>query len=127
MDSFASNYSPSLGMDKNGPTAVIKSATHPNTVDFYAGGPVDIALAPDEFKGPNGVKRLSGLIDSFCELGGALMTLQCMDVDTLLDAQVHPENHMNLKVRLGGLNVYFVMLTKYQQDIIIRRAKGARA
>lgn len=126
MDSFASNYSPSLGADKNGPTAVIKSATHPNNVDFYAGGPVDIALAPDEFKGSNGVNRLSGLIDSFCELGGALMTLQCMDVETLLDAQAHPENHMNLRVRLGGLNVYFVMLTKYQQDIIIRRAKGAR-
>lgn len=124
MDTFASNYSPSLGADKNGPTAVIKSATHVNTKEFYSGGPVDIAISGDEFEGPKGPDRMSGLIESFCKLGGALMTLQCMNPDVLRDAQVHPENHKNLRVRLGGLNAYFIALPKAQQDIIIRRAKG---
>ena len=124
METFASNYSPSLGADKNGPTAIIKSATHPNTKEFYSGGPVDIAISADEFEGPKGVDRLTGLINSFCELGGALMTLQCMNPEVLKDAQIHPENHKNLRVRLGGLNAYFIALPKPQQDIIIRRAKG---
>lgn len=121
--SVASNYSPSLGLDKNGPTATIKSACYPDILPYYSGGPVDITINPNEIQGEEGVQRLSSIIDSFRELGGMLMTLQCLNVDTLKDAQIHPEKHLHLRVRLGGLSVYFIQLAKEQQDIIIRRAK----
>lgn len=124
MYSVASNYSPSLGVDVKGPTATIRSATSPDLIKFYSGGPVDIGINAKDIQGKEGVDRLVSLIDSFGEMGGCIMTLQVMNTEQLRDAQVHPEKYPTLRVRMGGMSVYFNMLAKVQQDAIIRRAKG---
>ena len=38
------------------------------------------------------------------------------------DAQVHPERHLDLQVRICGLSAYFVALDRAVQDEIIERA-----
>ena len=39
----------------------------------------------------------------------------------MLDAQIHPENHRQLVVRIWGWSAYFVELDKPFQDHVIRR------
>ncbi|MPM94222.1 4-hydroxyphenylacetate decarboxylase large subunit [bioreactor metagenome] len=45
--------------------------------------------------------------------------------ETLLDAQVHPENHKDLIVRVAGYSAFFNVLSRQTQDDIIARTEQA--
>jgi len=47
--------------------------------------------------------------------------------ETLLDAQVHPEDHRDLIVRVAGYSDYFRNLDKALQDEIIERTEQSFA
>ena len=54
------------------------------------------------------------------------MTITSTSVEDLRDAQVNPQNHKDLRVRMGGLSAYFIAMAPVQQENIIKRfAKGA--
>jgi pyruvate-formate lyase len=120
-EALAPNYSPQPGVDIKGPTAAIKSATLPNLSKYFSGAPFDLSINSDDFAGEVGTARLASLIRSFCELGGQILTITSVNVKDLRDAKVHPENHKNIRVRLGGLSAYFVAMSPVQQDNIIKR------
>ena len=125
-EALAPNYSPTPGVDVNGPTAVIKSATRPDLMRYFCGCPLDISLNANEYLGEAGVTRMEGIIRSFCALGGQIGTITTTSVEELKDAVVHPEKHKNQKVRMGGLSAYFIAMSAVQQQNIIQRfAKGA--
>ncbi|MGE4548770.1 MAG: pyruvate formate lyase family protein [Intestinibacillus sp.] len=125
-ETLAPNYSPTPGIDVNGPTAVIKSATHPDLMRYFCGCPLDISLNANEFQGEAGVTRMEGIIRSFCDLGGQIATITTTSVEELQDAVRNPEKHKNLKVRMGGLSAYFIAMSAVQQQNIIQRfARGA--
>ncbi|MCO5384869.1 MAG: hypothetical protein NHB14_02885 [Desulfosporosinus sp.] len=46
-----------------------------------------------------------------------------METQTLLDAQLHPEQYPDLVVRVAGFSVYFANICKELQDDIIRRTQ----
>lgn len=70
--------------------------------------------------------RMTGILKSFCELGGCIATITTCDIEELEDARIHPENHKNLMVRMGGLSAYFIAMSPAQQENIIQRfSKGA--
>ena len=118
---LAPNYSPVAGTDLSGPLSVFNSIAKPDLKRFYAGTPVDIAVNANEFTGDAGVDRLKALIETFCEVGGQVMTITSTSVEELKDAKVHPENHKDLRVRMGGLSAYFIAMAPAQQDNIIAR------
>ncbi len=120
-EALAPNYSPVAGTDLNGPTSVFKSISKPDLKKYYAGTPVDISVNSNEFAGEAGAERLKDLIESFCELGGQVLTITSTNVEDLKDAKIHPENHRDLRVRMGGLSAYFIAMAPAQQDNIIRR------
>lgn len=120
-EALAPNYSPVAGADLNGPTSVMKSISKPDLKRYYAGTPVDIAVNSNEFEGEAGVIRLKDLIESFCELGGQIMTITSTNVEDLKDAKIHPEKHKDLRVRMGGLSAYFIAMAPAQQNNIIKR------
>jgi pyruvate-formate lyase len=120
-DALAPNYSPTPGADMKGPTAAIKSITKPELLKYYCGCPLDIAVNSNEFEGEAGIERMKGLIKSFCDLGGQILTITSTNVEDLKDAKIHPERHRSLRVRLGGLSAYFIALSPVQQDNIIKR------
>ena len=125
-EALAPNYSPTPGVDVNGPTAVIKSASRPDLMRYFCGCPLDISLNSNEYLGEAGVTRMEGIIRSFCDLGGQIGTITTTSVEELKDAVVHPEKHKNLKVRMGGLSAYFIAMSAVQQQNIIQRfSKGA--
>lgn len=122
-EALAPNYSPVTGCDKNGPLSVIKSITKADLSDLFAGTPVDISINKNEFEGEAGIRRLSDMILSFCDMGGQIMSITSNSVEEFIDAKVHPEKYKNLRVRMGGLSAYFVTLSPVQQDNIIKRFK----
>jgi len=58
---------------------------------------------------------------------GHLLQPNCNDVETLLDAQKHPERHLDLMVKVCGYSARFISLSpRYQQEVIERhRLKAA--
>jgi formate C-acetyltransferase len=116
---LASNYSASFGMDKNGPTAVIKSATKFDLQRLNDGCPIDLRM---NFGG-DGTRVLQDFIRGFIRLGGNILTISKVSTATLREAQAEPEKHASLRVRLGGLTAYFVQLCETQQNEFIRRTE----
>jgi formate C-acetyltransferase len=120
---LASNYSPSFGMDRNGPTAVVKSSTKFDLKRLNDGSPVDMRISFTGADSPRGYRILEDFIRSFIELGGNILTITSVTVDTLQAAQREPEKYSSLRVRLGGLTAYFVQLCETQQNEYIKRTE----
>lgn len=120
-EALAPNYSPVAGQDVEGPTAAMRSITKPDLLRFYCGTPLDISVNSNEFAGEAGAQRMADLVRSFCDLGGQVLTVTSTNAEELKDAKIHPEQHKNLRVRMGGLSAYFIAMAPAQQDNIIRR------
>lgn len=108
------------GCDREGVTALIKSMTKLDT-SIHAGANQNIKLSPNLF----GKNKVVGkqLLNSFFELGGQQTNLTVVNQKDLEDAMIHPENHENLLVRVGGYTARFVTLDKdIQKDILKRTA-----
>lgn len=122
-EAISSNYSPAIGLDLNGPTAAIKTATKAELYKFVTGCPLDMQINSNEVEGDAGITRMVGLMKSFCDLGGHIMTMTGVSREMLEDAQQNPMKHQGLRVRMGGLSAYFIQLSKEMQDTMIKRVK----
>ena len=57
------------------------------------------------------------------ERGGIEMQVNVVDKTTLEDARIHPEDHRDLIVRIGGYSDYFTRLSPVLQQEIIDRTE----
>ena len=73
------------------------------------------------FAGEDGVEKVALLVKKFIDRGGHQLQLNTVNLETMLDAQKHPENHKQLVVRVWGWSAYFVELDKEYQDHVIAR------
>ena len=113
----ASNFSPSKGAMTRGVTGALLSFAKMNLNVMPLGSPLDLGMSGQYVQG-------EGLMDSFTRLGGNLLTVSVADVETLREAQKHPENYRDLRVRMGGWSAYFTMLSKEQQEHHIRKSEA---
>jgi len=120
----ASNFSPSTGAMEKGITGALNSFCKMNLDVMPLGSPLDLGLASQYVKGEGGTVRMMGLMKSFLELGGNLLTISVVDTETLRDSQKHPENYKDLRVRMGGWSAYFTMLSPQQQEFHIRKSQA---
>ena len=120
---LATNFSPSPGSDKKGPTAVLKSYCKMDFTRVPNGAPVELKILPNSVKGDNGIEALIGLTKTFIRLGGFYLHIDVIDSATLIDAQRHPERYPNLPVRIAGWSARFTTLDKQWQDMIINRTQ----
>lgn len=118
---FGTNFSPSLFAKINGPISVIKSFTKPDLVNAINGGPLTLEFASSMFDSTDSIKKVAMLIKAFVELGGHQLQLNAVNTKLLKDAQLHPERHRQLVVRIWGWSAYFVELDKEYQDHVLRR------
>jgi formate C-acetyltransferase len=107
------------GLDKSGVTALIQSVTKLDFTNVPNGSVLDVFLHPSAVDGEEGVSALAGLIKTYFSSGGYGIHFNILDTEALKDAQVHPEDYKTLQVRVCGWNVYFVELSKEQQDQFI--------
>ncbi len=120
-EAFSANYSPELFVQNKGPLSVIRSFTKPNLVETINGGPLTMEFSSAMFKDVENVTKVAQLVKAFVQRGGHQLQLNSVDIDALLDAQIHPEKHRTLIVRIWGWSAYFVELDKEYQDHVISR------
>ncbi len=70
------------------------------------------------------VSAIRSLIEGFLKTEDAQMQFNIVSPDELLDAQIHPEKHGDLIVRIGGYSDYFTRIPKGLQDDVISRSMG---
>lgn len=122
-EGVGSNFSPAFGADISGPTAAIKSVLSPDLWRYVTGCPLDIQVNSNETSGDRGLERLCGLIRTFIDMGGLMLTITGVSEEMLKDAQKNPEQYRSLRVRMGGLSAYFIALPKEMQDLLIKKTK----
>lgn len=119
---LSDGISPVQGADRNGPTAVIKSASkidHAKT----GGTLLNQKFMPQLLADEAGTEKLGHLIRSYFKLGGHHIQFNVVDADTLRAAQKEPEKYKDLIVRVAGYSDHFVDIGKELQDEIIRRTE----
>lgn len=115
------SVSPMRGADINGPTAVANSVLK-TSKESYA-SVLNQKFSSSIFKTPESRKKLAVFTDTFLRSGGTHIQYNIADAAELADAKIHPENHKNLIVRVGGFSAYFVQLSPEIQDDIIMRTE----
>ena len=66
---------------------------------------------------------LEALLGVYFNQGGLHAQVSCVSLDDLIDAQLHPQMHRDLRVRVTGYSGVFVDICKRLQDDIINRLK----
>ena len=66
-------------------------------------------------------EKLVAMVEVYFREGGLHLQMNHVSRETLIDAQKHPENYLNLRVRVSGFSGCFVQLKKTIQDEIIER------
>jgi len=113
--------SPSQGADIKGPTAVIKSVSKINVESMSLGMAHNFKIGKSFLDGAEGRESIIALLRTASLMGNGQMQFNCVDNETLMDAQEHPEDHRDLIVRVAGYCAFFVELCKEVQDEIISR------
>jgi pyruvate formate-lyase/glycerol dehydratase family glycyl radical enzyme len=119
---LSEGISPSQGVDKLGPTSVIKSASK---IDHLRTGGtlLNQKFAPQLFEDEESYNCLTALIRSYFALDGHHIQFNVVNADTLRDAQKHPELYRDLIVRVAGYSDYFNDLGEDLQNEIIERTE----
>jgi pyruvate-formate lyase len=118
------SISPMRGMDRLGPTGVLRSVLKAGFEESYASC-LNQKFSWTIMQSPESREKLAVLTDTFFRNGGQHIQYNMVDTDELRDAKIHPEKHKNLVVRVGGFSAYFVMLSpEIQDDIIYRSEQG---
>jgi pyruvate-formate lyase len=118
---FSSSLAPSPGATVRGPLSVLQSFSKLDYRRICNGGPLTMELAESLFRGRDTVQKVALFIRAFVQSGCQQLQLNTLNVDTLRDAQRHPELHQNLVVRVWGWSGYFCELDRAYQDQIIGR------
>lgn len=114
--------SPMRGMDKLGPTAVLRSVLK---ADFKESNMTVLnqKFSATLMRSPESREKLAVLTDTFFRKGGQHVQYNIVDAQELRDAKKHPELYKELLVRVGGFSAYFVTLSPEVQDEIIARTE----
>jgi pyruvate-formate lyase len=125
----ANSFSPSVGMDTNGPTAALRSVSKVDLTKASHGSVLDIALHSAIVRGDDAFEKFVALLTVFLRVPStATLQVNVLDKDVLLRAKENPElpEFKTLIVRVWGFSAVFVELPEGLQDhVLARTAHGA--
>ena len=123
-DPLAEGCSPTHAADVNGPTSVFKSVSKLRTDKITGGVLLNQKVAPSMLEKPRDRQKLLLLLRTFFNvLKGFHVQYNVVSRETMLDAQMHPEQHKDLIVRVAGYSAFFNVLSRQTQDDIIARTE----
>jgi pyruvate formate-lyase/glycerol dehydratase family glycyl radical enzyme len=123
---LADGISPRQGLDRNGPTSIVKSAAKLDQMNTMNGTLLNMRFHPNAVKGQEGTEKLRSVIETYFDMKGMQVQLNVVSAETLRDAQKNPDQYKNLVVRVAGYSAFFVELhTIIQNDIISRTEHAA--
>ena len=111
------------GMDKNGPTGILRSIEKIDQKYGIGGIATNLRLTKKLMNSEEGREAVKNYIKSFMDRDCFELQFNVVDQADLLDAQIHPEKHRSLLVRVAGYSDYFVNLTPESQNEIIKRSE----
>lgn len=113
--------SPAHGTERNGLTAVLRSAASAGKALVSDGTTLTLHLSPSLVKTDAELEKMAFLLETYFKLGGRQVQFTPVDADALRDAQAHPEKYSDLTVKVSGYSALFADLpTSLQNDIIDR-------
>jgi len=121
---LSEGISPAQGADRQGPTAVLKSAGKMDHVKT-GGTLLNMKFTPSLLDGDAGIDSLHHLVRAYFKLDGHHVQFNVVTAAALREAQTRPEAHRDLIVRVAGYSDYFVDCSKELQEEIIRRTEHA--
>lgn len=119
---FAASCNP-YNVEENGPTGVLRSVA---AIDFsqVLGCAVNIRMHPSAIGAtPESRAKWAALIRTYFALGGEQIQPTVVSTETLRAAQLDPDSHRNIIVKVGGYSAYFTDLGREIQDEIITRTE----
>ncbi len=119
----ADGVGPASGRDTMGPTSAANSVAKLDHAIASNGTLYNQKFHPSALRGEEGLLKFVSYIRAFFDQKGMHMQFNVVSRETLLDAQVHPENYKNLVVRVAGYSALFTTLSKSLQDDIINRTE----
>jgi formate C-acetyltransferase len=117
---LSEGISPVQGADRNGPTAVVKSAAKIDHIRT-GGTLLNQKFLPQVLEDEKGITKLAHLIRAYFKMDGHHMQFNVVNSDELRRAQDYPDDYRDLIVRVAGYSDYFVDLTPQLQNEIIER------
>ena len=119
-DALSNGVGPTIGMDKNGPTAILNSVMKLENELMTNGNSTMLDFHPNTLK----LELFLPLVRSFFKKnGGYHIQFNVIGKETLCDAQENPVKHLGLVVRIAGYPVLFNELSKSAQDDLIARTE----
>ncbi|NLL38981.1 MAG: hypothetical protein GX254_05300 [Clostridiales bacterium] len=117
------SLSPMRGMDKCGPTAVLRSACNVcfNKVAYVS--VLNQKFSSSTLASDDSINKLIAYTNVYMNNGGSHIQYNILDSKQLKDAKERPENYSDLIVRIGGFSAYFVQLSPEIQDDVIYRSE----
>jgi len=118
---YDGGISPGPGLDKKGPTAVLKSCSKFDHVGDGRSFLLNQRLSPTQLAGDKGYKLWKAYMQTWSTLELDHVQFNMVDDATLYAAQKDPEEYQELIVRVAGYSAHFVDISRKTQDNIIQR------
>ena len=119
----ADTCSPVQGVDRNGPSAVVKSFSKLPTHRWALSSLINLRLNPNLFTTDADLEKFAAFIRACEELGVYHVQFNIISAELLRNAMKEPEKHRDLLVRVASYVAYFVELSPNQQTDIINRTE----
>lgn len=120
---YDGSLSPMRGADKNGPTAVLRSAGASGYSEVCCSAVLNQKFNSSLLRSVESIDKLIAYTNAFMKADGTHIQYNILDTEQLKDAKAHPENYQDLIVRIGGFSAYFVQLSEGIQDDVIYRSE----
>ena len=118
---ISNSLSPANHATRNGLTAALNSIAKLTYNQATNGIAVNIRMHPQNLESEENIEKLYSLLQGYFSKGGMQIQPNIVSSETLRDAQHHPQDYLDLIVKVGGYNATFIDLgTPIQNDIIDR-------
>ena len=119
---LSEGISPVQGADRQGPTAVFKSAAKMDHIKT-GGTLLNMKFSPRLLDGTTGIDMMTSLVRGYFGMDSHHVQFNVVTAETLREAQADPANHRDLIVRVAGYSDYFCDISRELQDEIIERTE----
>jgi formate C-acetyltransferase len=117
------SMSPMRTADKNGPTAVLRSAISTGFDEVSYASVLNQKFSSAILRSDESIGKLAAYTNAYMGAGGSHIQFNIVDTAQLKDAQIYPENYSDLIVRIGGFSAYFTQLSESIQNDVIYRSE----
>ena len=119
--SHGPNPTPGFNSGKGGTPTQMVSAVARVQPGYGNTAPLQIDIDPALGEKDETVLKVEALIKSHFELGGTMVNINVLDKDQLIEANMHPEEHPDLIVRVTGFSAYFASLSPELRQYVVDR------